>query len=32
MRVQQLEEVTSKKICLMSFIEADDINEIQKFL
>ncbi len=31
-RVQQLEEVTSKKICLMSFIEADDINEIQKFL
>lgn len=31
-RVQQLKEVNSKKLCLMSFIEVDNINEMQKFL
>ncbi len=31
-RVQKSEEVISKKACLMSFIEANDIDEIQKFL
>lgn len=31
-RVQQLEEIAYKKVCLMSFVEASDIKETQNFL